>query len=154
MNKKFILIICIILFTSSCGNKLNPEWYPNGLGKDTVYVVGNGKFCLGKTSVGIDLSMHNGNGQTGVVLAYVNKYKKKKDKLYVYADEGYCIVDEVENVAKVLITVQEQYFSNLVGEDESITYLSSYDEFTEEEKTVFEALRVTKSDTMGRSSYP
>ena len=75
-----------------------------------------------------------------VLLAFVNSYKKKNDKLYVYADEGYCVVDIKSNTAKVLITVEKQYFSNLVGENEAVTYLSSYDDFSAEDKKVFEKL--------------
>lgn len=46
MKKIFILSLLLIAITSAGGNRLNPEWYPNGAGKDIVYTVGNGKFSL------------------------------------------------------------------------------------------------------------
>ena len=142
MVKKIFFIICIIFILSSCSSELNPEWYPRGSGKDTVYTLGNGKFHLGKTADGIDLQMYDDNGHSGVVLAFVNEYKKQNGNLYVYSDEGFCVIDENTNTAKVLITVEKQHFSNLVGEDESITYLSTYDEFDENDKSIFDKLRM------------
>jgi hypothetical protein len=99
-----------------------------------------------KTIEGVRFSMHTNEYDTdhGVLLAFVNSYKKKNDKLYVYADEAYCVVDIKSNTAKVLITVEKQYFSNLVGENEAITYLSSYDDFSAEDKKVFEKLKKKK----------
>ena len=141
-NIILMFLLAAILSQSACGTKLNKTWYPLGPGKDTVCIVGNGKFSLGKTTAGIDLTMHTNEYDTdfGVLLAFVNNYKKKNDKLYVYADEGYCVVDIKSNTAKVLITVEKQYFSNLVGENEAVTYLSSYDDFSAEDKKVFEKL--------------
>lgn len=146
-NIVLVILLVVILSLTACGTKLNKTWYPLGPGKDTVCIVGDGKFSLGKTTVGIDLSMHTSEYDTSfdVLLAFVNSYKKKNDKLYVYADEGYCVVDIKSNTAKVLITVEKQYFSNLVGENEAVTYLSSYDDFTAEDKKVFEKLEKKNS---------
>lgn len=135
-----MIIICLILFISSCGGKLNPEWYPHGAGKDIVYTVNNGKFYLGKTSDGIDLSMFKDNGHSYVILAFVNEYKKKNSALYVYSDEGYCVIDEKENIAKVLITVEKQHIANLAGEDDDISYLSSFEDFSENEQDIFKGM--------------
>lgn len=137
-----ILIISSVIFLSSCGSKLNPEWYPHGAGKDTVYTLGNGKFFLGKTIEGTDLSMFTDDGHCGVILAFVNKYKKINNSLYVYSDEGYCVIDENQNKAKVLITVEKQHVSNLVGEDSAISYLSSFEEFSKAEQDVFNKLKL------------
>ena len=137
-----MILLVAILSSTTCGTKLNKTWYPLGPGKDTVCIVGDGKFSLGKTVEGIDLTMHTNeyNAHSDVLLAFVNSYKKKNNKLYVYSDEGYCVVDIKSNTAKVLITVEKQYFSNLVGENEAVTYLSSYDDFSAEDKKVFEKL--------------
>ena len=137
-----MILLIAILYLTACGTKLNKTWYPLGPGKDTVCIVGNGKFNLGKTTAGIDLMMFTNEYDTdyGVLLAFVNSYKKKDDKLYVYSDEGYCVVDIKSNTAKILITVEKQYFFNLVGENEAVTYLSSYDDFSAEDKKVFEKL--------------
>lgn len=141
MKKNIILIICMIVIVCSCSSTLNPQWYPHGVGKDMVYTFGNGKFSLGKTSDGIDLSMYKDDGSYGIIVAFVNKYKDKKDKLYVYSDEGYCVIDKLKNTAKVLITVEKQYVGNLVGEDNAILYLSSFDEFSKEEQEVLESMK-------------
>ena len=131
---------------TSCGSKLNPIWYPLGPGKDTVYIVGDGKFSLGKTTAGIHLSMHTSEYDTNddILLAFVNKYKKKNDKFYVYSDEGYCVVDIKSNTAKLLITVEEQYYNDLDSKYEEIAFLSSYDDFSAEDKKVFEKLKKKK----------
>ena len=148
MKKGIILtiVLIVILSLTTCESKLNKTWYPLGSGKDTVYTVGNGKFSLGKTVSGIDLTMFTSENDSnyGVLLAFVNNYKKKNNKLYVHSDEGYCVVDIKSNTAKVLITVEKQYFSNLVGENEAVIYLSSYDEFLDEDKKVFEKLAKKK----------
>lgn len=131
----------MIAIMCSCSSTLNPEWYPHGAGKDTVYTYGNGKFFLGKTSDGIDLSMYKDDGSCGVILAFVKEYKKKNDKLYVYSSEGFCVIDQLKNTAKVLIAVEKQHVGNLVGEDKAILYLSSFDEFSKEEQTAFESMK-------------
>ena len=137
-----LIIIVVMLLITSCASKLNPEWYPHGTtGKDTVYTFGNGKFSLGKTTDGVDLSMYKNDGDCGIILAFVNQYKSKNGKLYVYSEEGYCVINKDQNTAKVLITVEKQHFSNLVGEDEAIVYLSSYDEFSKEEQEIFHEMR-------------
>ena len=148
MKKSIALMILLvaILSLTACGTKLNKTWYPLGPGKDTVCIVGNGKFSLGKTTAGIHLSMHTNeyNTHSDALLAFVNSYKKKNDKLYVYADEGYCVVDIKNNTAKLLITVEEQYYNDLDSEYEAITFLSSYDDFSAEDKKVFEKLEKKK----------
>ena len=144
MKKSIALIILLVMILSltACGTKLNKTWYPLGPGKDTVCIVGNGKFSLGKTISGIHLSMHTNEYNTSfdVLLAFVNSYKKKNDKLYVYSDEGYCVVDIKNNTAKLLITVEVQYYNDLDSEYEEIAFLSSYDDFSDEDKKVFEKL--------------
>lgn len=138
--KKIFILMCIALFLTSCGSRLNPEWYPRGAGKDIVYTVGNGKFYLGKTSEGIDLSMFKNDGKTGVIMSFVKKYKKENDNLYIYSDEGYCVINEEKNTAKVWITVDKQHVSNLIGEDNAITYFSSFDAFNENEQNILRKL--------------
>ena len=142
MQKWYIaIIICLLIFLSACGNHLNPDWYPNGVGKDTVYVVGSGKFSLGKTINGIVLSMFKDDGSTGVLLAFVQHYQKDDDKFYIDSKEGICVVDCQTNSAKIFISVDKQYYANLVGVDNAVTYLTSYDDFTDEEKAHFEAMK-------------
>ena len=127
---------------TACGTKLNKTWYPLVPGKDTVCIVGDGKFYMVKTSEGVRFSMHTNDYDTDhdVLLAFVNNYKKINNKLYVYSDEGYCVVDIKSNTAKLLITVEEQYYNDLESEYEAITFLSSYDDFSAEDKKVFEKL--------------
>ena len=86
--------------------------------------------------------MHTSEYDTNddILLAFVNKYKKKNDKFYVYSEEGYCVVDINKNTANLLITVEKQYYSNLVGENEAVTYLLSYDDFSNEDKKVFDKM--------------
>ena len=141
MKKNIFLIICMIVIFCSCSSSLNPEWYPRGSGKDMVYTFGNGKFSLGKTIDGVDLSMYTDDGRCGIIVAFVKEYKNKKDGLYVYSNEGYCVINKKKNTAKVFITVEKQHNGNLVGEDKAILYLSSFDEFSKEEQAVFESMK-------------
>lgn len=144
MRKSIALIVLLatMLSLTACGSKLNPTWYPLGPGKDTVCFVGNGKFSLGKLSTGIILTMYTSENDNNedVLLAFVNSYKIKDDKLYVYSDEGYCVIDIKSNTAKLLITAQKQYFDDLASEYEEIFFLSSYDDFEAEDKKVFEKM--------------
>ena len=142
MKKKLLFILCMMFILCSCGSKLNQEWYPNGTtGKDIVYTFSDGKFLLGKTTHGTDLSMFEEDGSCGVILAFVYEYKVKKDKVYICSDEGYCVIDKSKNTAEVFITVEKQHFLNLVSEDEAVIYLSSYESFSEKEREVFESIK-------------
>ena len=84
--------------------------------------------------------MHN-----DILLSSVTDHKRSDDKVYVYADEGYCVIDETTNTAEVLVTVEEQYA--LSGtKDPAVTYLKSFDDFSDEAKKIFTEMEEYWSD--------
>ncbi len=118
--------------------ELNPKWYPHGVGRDHLYIAApNGKYSIEKTNAGNLLSVHSDDDEYAVVLALVNDYMYRDGKLYVHSKEGYCVVDEEQNTAQVLLTVKDQRFANSGTEDEAVTYLASFDEFLDEAKYIF-----------------
>ena len=96
-------------------------------------------------------------GLTETILEKIQKYKVIKKKLYVLSEEGYAVIDRYE-ICRVFITVPESefvsgFYTDKEGnktyisrriEDEHIIYLSSYDDFTAEEKKAFEKLVSSK----------
>ena len=143
MKKIFLLIFSLLLLTS-CGKvELNPEWYPRGLWKDDIFVSSpNGKFNISKLVSGNILSVFTDGGNEDI-LHRVTDYKRSGDKVYVYADDGYCIIDENSNTAEIFLT-----FSNYPHtiSDPAITYLKSFDDFPDKAKKIFADMEEYWSD--------
>jgi len=126
------------------------------IGRDTVCVVGNGKFQILNTAGNRGLIMYR-DDDLGIetLLDRVSKYKKVKGNLYVISDEGYGFVDSKTNQCKLYITVPKDEFIKFYGfdsegqmhtvsafvEDEHIQYLESFNDFSENEKKIFDKLR-------------
>ncbi len=108
------------------------------VGKDTVYVLGNGKFQI-LNIVGVHtLIMHrDGEPGTETLLDGISKYKKVNECLYIVSRQGYGVVNGNTNKCKLRITFPK---SERV-EDEHIQYLESYDDFSADEKMVFDGLK-------------
>ncbi len=136
--KKILLLVFAFLFLTSCSHvELNPEWYPYGTWKDDVFVSRpNGKFNIGQYGDVQRLSVFTDDGDSHALLSYVTDHRRIGDKVYVYSDEGYCIIDEKSNSAEIFVTAQEQPISLEIN-DHSVTYLNSFDEFPGEAKTIF-----------------
>ena len=147
MKKIFLLILSLFILTSCSSVELNPEWYPHGwAGKDTVFVSRpNGKFNIGQCSEIQVLFVHTEDNERNALLSFVTDHRRSDDKVYVYADEGYCVIDETTNTAEVLVIVEEQYA--LSGTDDpAVTYLKSFDDFSDEAKGVFGEMEEYWSD--------
>ena len=114
-------------------------------GKDTVMVIGDGKFQIVKINDKKVLWFFSDGNSNDVLLAYVEKYKKTGRSLYVYSKEGYALVDGGNNTCNLFLTVTKQYYGNTLTEEEGatqgITYLDSYDQFTEDEQKIFEKMK-------------
>lgn len=122
------------------------------IGKDTVFVWQNGVFQIGHYSSGNHLEFHD-NGVIKTILKNVNSYRRKDNKFYVIAQEGYATIDK-ENTAKIFVVVPESeyingYSINKNGEKEpysrridstNIQYIMSFDEFSEIEQKALNKL--------------
>ncbi len=147
MKKIFLLVLTLLLLASCSSVELNPEWYPSGwAGKDTIFVSRpNGKFSIGQYSKNQALAVNTADGMHDILLSSVTDHKRSEDKVYVYADEGYCVIDETTNTAEILVTVEEQYALSGTN-DPAVTYLKSFDDFSDEAKEIFTEMEEYWSD--------
>lgn len=149
------------IFWNVVGQQLDKEetkWkdYPYGRpGKDTVYWIGDGKFQLLKSVDDRELCMYDENKMLRTLLKDVVDYKVKEKLLYVISAEGYGIIDESENICRLFIVVEDSQYISGWSEDEEgnrkyisrylndthITYLKSYDEFSGNERAIFERMK-------------
>jgi|GEM_PF-1492697 len=137
-------------FTEPFGVNKHMEY--GSVGRDTVYVLGNGKFQISNTAGARDLIMYrDDDGTIETLLRRVSKYKKVKGSLYVIGDTGYGVVDGKTNTCKLFITVPKDEFIGMYStdsegnvhitsafvEDEHVQYIESFDDFSENEKKIF-----------------
>ena len=148
MKKIFLLVLTLLLLTScSSSVELNPEWYPHGwAGKDTIFVSRpNGKFSIGQDSKSQALAVNTDDERHDILLSSVTDHKRIEDKVYVYSDEGYCVIDETANTADVLVIVEAQYTVSGTN-DPAVTYLKSFDDFSDKAKEIFAEMEQYWSD--------
>lgn len=111
-------------------------------GKDTV-LIWRDKYDICKSS-GTRLLMIYIDGDKQMVLDKVKDYDVDKKTLYVLSDDGYAVIDNENNCRVFIFTPKEdlEYSTQHYGsiEDEHVKYLSSYEEFLESERKVFERL--------------
>ncbi len=148
MKKIFLLVLTLLLLTScSRSVELNPKWYPHGwAGKDTIFVSRpNGKFSIGQYSKNQALAVNTDDERHDILLSSVTDHMRSDNKVYVYADEGYCVIDETTNTAEVLVIVEDQYA--LSGTDDpAVTYLKSFEDFSHKAKGIFTEMEEYWSD--------
>ena len=143
MKKIFLLVISLLLLTACSKVELNPEWYPRGLWKDDVFVSKpNGKFNISKLVSGNILFVFTDGGNEDI-LDRVTDYKRSGDEVYVYSDDGYCIIDENNNTAEILLTLPE--YPHTIS-DPAVTYLKSFDDFPDKAKKIFKDMEEYWSD--------
>lgn len=88
-----------------------------------------------------------------ILLKNISSYKIVEEKLYVRSKDGYAIVDE-NNICKIFVDqsilkttgeyTQDEYgnkiYSNQKVDKENIKYLSSYDDFSTQERDIFKKM--------------
>ena len=111
--------------------------YGWAVGKDTIISLGEGKFSIGKCHNYKVLVVAKEDRTSDTVLEYVSGYKKIAGKLYVVSEFGICVIDEKTNLCRVLLSVQGNEVS-----DEYISYLSSFEEFSEDDRKCFKMMGV------------
>ena len=111
------------------------------IGKDTVAVIGDGKFQIMKASNELVLIVNNNETSTGI-LNWVCNYKKTRDNIYIYSLNGYATVDGKTNTCRLFYTKQpdKRVLENVLQENK-ITVLTSFDEFTIEERGILNNLQ-------------
>lgn len=128
------LSLLIMVLMNGCTNQSK---YPDG--KDTVVFLGDGKFQIGRWPSSLQLVMYDDNNDSTFLDNNVIKYKRIKKNLYVIGN-FYSIVNGETNTCKQnSITYKSE-----TGEPENgsvITYIDSYDDFTDDEKKVFESMK-------------
>ena len=154
INFKFITNFVTIKFWEEMFKVRRHTEYGD-VGRDTVYVLGNGKFQILNTAGKRGLIMYREDDLgTETLLRRVSKYKKVKGTLYIISDDGYGVVEGNTNQCKLYITVPKDEFIKSYGfdsegqmhtvsafvEDEHIQYLESFDDFSDNEKKVFDKL--------------
>lgn len=111
-------------------------------GKDTA-LIWRDKYDITVSVSGASLDIYI-DGDTQMVLDKVKDYDIDKKTLYVLSDDGYAVIDNENNCRVFIFTPKEeleystQYYGSI--EDEHVKYLSSYEEFLESERKVFERL--------------
>ena len=87
------------------------------------------------------------DGDEQVVLDKVKEFDVDKKTLYVLSHDGYAVIDNENNCRVFIITPKEElgYSAQHYGsiEDKHIRYLSSYEDFSEHEKGIFDKLKKT-----------
>ena len=103
-------------------------------GKDTVLIWGN-KYEIGHYADGNHLEIKIGEMEE-IVLMRVKEYKIFNEKLYIVSEEGDAVIDK-DNICKVFIMIP----SKTITTDSHIQYINAYEEFSEEEQTVFKEMK-------------
>ena len=111
-------------------------------GKDTA-LIWQDKYDITVSASGASLDIYI-DGDTQTVLDKVKETNIDKKTLYVLSDDGYAVIDNENNCRVFISTPKEEleYSSQHYGsiEDEHVKYLSSYEEFSESERKIFERL--------------
>ena len=89
------------------------------------------------------------------ILKNVSAHRKKGKRYYIKSDEGCAVVDIKNEISRVFITVPKNEFVKYSGsvdekgekiycscfvEDQHIVYLSSYDDFSTQERNIFKKM--------------
>lgn len=133
-----LLLVLVIMFSLSGCTKQTIN-YPDG--KDTVEIVGDGRFQLGKFPDHLKLQMFVSNNNFIIIDSHVTKYMMKDQILYVIGDgETYTIVNGQTNTCKQYSASRKRSVNGKEDGD-TISYLDSYEDFTDAEKKVFVELK-------------
>ncbi len=136
--------------------KIRTETEYGSVGRDTVLLFCEGKFQIlrqGDENVLVVFQIKK-SGVADILLHNVNKYKTQNDVLYLTSEEGFGIIDATSCICRLYITVPEEeyvsgYYVDKAGEKHTISrkiesdaveYLESYDEFTIDERAVFDSM--------------
>lgn len=109
-------------------------------GRDT-HLIWHDKYTITKYSDVIILEFY-ANNERYRLLHKISDFKVKNDKLYVLSEEGYAVIDE-KNICKIFINnIKESHYveTDISVKDNHLQYLSTFNEFSKEEKKTFKKL--------------
>lgn len=112
-------------------------------GKDTV-LIWRDKYDITVSASGASLDIYI-DGDEQLVLDKVKEFDIDKKTLYVLSADGCAVIDNKNNCRVFVFTPKEelehsgQNYSSI--EDEHIRYLSSYEDFSDTEREIFEKLK-------------
>ena len=138
-NKKFLVLFAII-FILICGIFIWNSFSPKIIyttGKDTVAIIGDGKFQIVKVPNMMVLMMHVNETRSDAILMNVITYKKKGGKIYIKAENGYAIIGEKSNKCEVISNLSEMERRIY----ENVVYYNSFDEFLNNDKIILQNLK-------------
>ncbi|MCD8238010.1 MAG: hypothetical protein LUC92_01550 [Clostridiales bacterium] len=119
-----VLAACLSVF-SGCGKADKNEY--GRVGRDTVEVIGNGKYKIAHVADATSLIMsYEDVGQITLIKNVVD-YKSNDGVFYVYGEEGYGVINIENNTSKIYIT-DEAYLT----EREKYFYKDEYTEYVAE----------------------
>ena len=112
-------------------------------GKDTV-LIWKDKYDIATSVNGASLDIYI-DGDEQMVLDKVKNHTVVSETLYVLSDDGYAVIDSENNCRVFISTPKEvlEYSSQHYGsiEDDHIKYLSNYEDFSDEERSIFDKLK-------------
>lgn len=122
-------------------------------GKDTV-LIWNNLYEIAHLTDGNHLSMKEEVNMSEPILEKIIKYKKYNDKLYIYAEEGFAVINQ-DNICEVYISIDEEKYISGYTLDSSgnkkyisrridskyVKYLESYNDFDANDLIVLNSLK-------------
>lgn len=141
--KKFCLCVMILLYLTACTNNTIYE-----TGKDTVYSFGDGLYQILHQKVNNkEEKLLTNCKYNQCVLTEISNYKIVENTVYFigkYYDRNvYCRLNVVDNLLKYYIEGREEFtmvFFQDMYEDGQIEILTTYEDFTENDRGVFKSL--------------
>ena len=110
-----------------------------GYGRDTIAILGEGRFQLGKFADDRCLVLcHENDSLLDTLLKGVTAHKIRGGKMYVVSSEGYAVADSGTDTCRLLLTTHSKC---KITKDEHIEYLSSIDDFSKDERKILEKLQ-------------
>ena len=165
MRKKYILcIICFILVLGGVlkiGISKDPlrtytESQYGRVEHGAIVITKDGKYRIEKNVENqLCFNMYYDVSLEYEILKNVSAHRKKGNYYYIKSDEGYAVVDIANEISRVFITVTKNEFVKYSGsvdekgekiyrsrfiEDQHIVYLSSYDDFSTQERDIFKKM--------------
>ena len=165
MRKKYILcIICFILVLGGVlkiGMSKDPlrtytESQYGRVEHGAIVITKDGKYRIEKNVENqLCFNMYYDVSLEYEILKNVSAHRKKGNYYYIKSDEGYAVVDIANEISRVFITVPKNEFVKYSGsvdekgekiyrsrfiEDQHIVYLSSYDDFSTQEREIFKKM--------------
>ncbi len=154
MYRRLTWVIVLLILLTSCD--FSNDYISVGLeqkydiGKDTIKAFGDASFQLFETSSNNDNLLLRMYPSHSIIEIDVKNYKVDDKTLYVYGRTGYSVINLITNeVVQYQVfddySEDEMYYMSLQGisyvENGYIKVIDSYEDFSEDQREVFEELK-------------